>query len=259
MTDETQIDEVETEVESQTVETVEATESTPDSSPETPAPNGYEKRINTLTKRLREAERQLKQNSGSQKVTEAIESKAPTVPDLPDPNLAFDDKAEYQRQVQAYNEALRQEAEWKAEQKIIQKEQQRKREESEQAQINAKRKLVTDYVNNGAKVGLSAEQMYQNEQVLSEVGMSAELAAELYADENGPRIVDYLAKNYDELSNLAGLPLAQAVRKIEREIRSKALNSKPKVTNAPDPIEPSSSSSPVPDEWGNLANGYNFQ
>lgn len=237
-------------------ETIESEPS--ESSTEPREPSRAEKRIHRLTKQLREQEQLIKQYQSSSKVSEIVESKAPSVPPIPDESLFYDDRDKFNRMVKERDDAIAKQAEWNAEQKIIQRERQRKEQETQQAQSQRYQTLTKTYVERGAQSGLTQERLKYNEDVMVSLGISADLAEELYADENGPQIVDYLVRNDDLLEELAQLKPTQAIKKIEREIRAKALSKKPATTQAPDPTRPSRSTNSIPDEMGRLAPGYTF-
>lgn len=224
--------------------------------------SGYDKRISVLTARLRHAEQQLAQEKAEKVTKQTLEEvrEAPAIPEFPEDDLKYSDPAEYKRQLRARDEAIAEAAAFRAERALDQRrENEAKRKQAETVQSQY-REIVNSYIDNGLKQGISEDRMAANEQVLKEFSINSELAKHIYADQYGAKVVDFLARNPDQLAEIAGMSIAAAAVKIATEIKPKALAKKPHVTNAPDPVAPTrGSGKPLGNEWESIAKGATFE
>lgn len=260
MTDDANVIEGEAEVITDNVEQP-VEESSPDSSPEQPQQpsKGELKRINTLTRKLRETERRLQQIEASKKTETAVENKPPELPPEPDDDLRYEDPDKYRELKAQHANAMIERAAWKAQQDWTEKQKRQEQEQKAQAEQQKQQELIDSYLDNALEAGLTEDKIIYNEEVLKGHGITPDLAVELYSDTQGPKLVDYLASNPSELEKIASMTPFKAGDYINRVIRPQALSSKSKTTNAPDPFEPTNSSSPISDEWSNVAKGYTFE
>lgn len=164
--------------------------------------------------------------------------KEPEIPPVPD---QFDDdfdqklaareralaaKAEYDRQVQAYE----------AETQRLQQEQQY-REYQEQQRIKAEREQ--EYVQRIQASGLSAGEVENHlaKIVQEHPQMPEPMRLALVDDPQSPLIAKYLSENPDEAYALYGMTPYQGTVHIATEIKKKALALKPKPTSTPPPAD----------------------
>ncbi len=225
--------------------------------------NGYDKRISALTaQKYHERDARLKAEAelATLKAAQVSNEKPPAIPDFPDDDLRYSDPAAFRAAITARDEAIAERAAWKARQSIVSERETETRTQQATQRQSQHEEIVTGYIEGGLKSGISEVRMQANEQVLAKHSLNPDLAEYLYSDEHGAKLVDYLARNPDQLAELSRLPPTRAAVKIEREIRAKALARKPHVTNAPDPVAPTrGGGKPLGDEWDKLAAGATFE
>jgi len=226
-------------------------------------PEGVLKRFGTLTARNIEKDRKLAEKE--QEIAD-LKSKLnppaaePIVPDFPDDELRYSDPAEYKKQIKVRDEKVIERATWAAQQSFAQQRATETRNQQATAQQQQHAEIVTGYIEGGLKQGISEEQMLNNESALRSAGLNQELAHFLYTDEHGAKLVDFLAKNPDELEALNAMHPTRAAIKIDKEIRARALATKPHVSGAPDPLNTTrGSGKKLADEWDTLAQGATFE
>lgn len=222
--------------------------------------SGYDKRIAVLTAEKYHLKKLLDDERAAKAATPVIQEAAPVVPPYPDENLRWDDPAAFNAAIEARDAAQRALTRWE----IRQEEQQRQRESANQtaqaAQQSQHKEIVTAFVDNGLKAGISEARMSANEAVLATHNINKDLALFLYSDQAGARLVDYLAQNPDEITALNGMHPTHAAVKIATELKPKALASKPHVTSAPDPLNLTQGGArPLGNEFDNLAVGCTFE
>ncbi len=236
--------------------TAEAPEA-PDSSAEEDQPEaGWEKRVAKLTHKLKRQEELLKKYVPREE-PEAIEKPLPEVPQMPDPDMRYDNPEEYARRIRDREDAIERRAEIKAANKLA-----KTQAEANQNTVVAKQKeqrdaIVGTYAARGAEVGLSEARMLVNEMTLQEAGIGPDLGRYLYEDELGPRIVNYLAENPSVLDKVAEMSPVRAAEYIALNVKSKLGKSKPKVTGAPDPVRPAKGAG-IPEGSG-VPHGYSIE
>ena len=223
--------------------------------------SGYDKRISVLTARLREKEQKLAQYEAAQLTREEMEEPAPEIPDLPDDDLRIDDPTAYRQKIKERDQAILNRATYEAKQALKRESSavtERKRATEQQAK---NQEVIAKYIENGLHQGLSEDRMLANESILKSVNINKDLAHFLYADESGAKLVDYLARNPDQLQELAALPPTIAAVRIATDLKQKALATKPHVTKAPDPAVPTrGGGKPMPDDWSRFeVSGATFE
>jgi hypothetical protein len=214
--------------------------------------NGYEKRIATITaqkyKKEQELNNERKERERIQKELEAL--KVPTVeaPELPSDDLRYDDPEKYKQDLAKYHQAIALKAVEDREAALAsQRTQEQQRQQAEE--LSAKQaEIVSKYIDNGIKQGISEVKLAANEAVIAEHSLPPELAEFIYSDEHGAKIVDYLADNPDKIQELTSGHMGAAYIKLANEIKPQALSTKPTHTQAPEPFEPTKGSGPVPTE-----------
>lgn len=243
--------------------TAEAPEA-PESSAEEGQPEaGWEKRVAKLTHAKRRAEAKIREQEELLKKyvptddMGAVEKPLPEVPQMPDPDMRYDNPEEYARKIRDREDAIERRAEVKAANKLA-----KTQAEANQNTVATKhqeqiKSIVGKYTERGAEAGLSEDRMQYNEIVLQEAGIGADLGRYLYEDELGPRIVNYLAENPSVLDKVAEMSPVRAAEYIALSVKPKIGKSKPKTTGAPDPVKPAKGAGvPDRDPWDLLPNGY---
>ena len=151
------------------------------------------------------------------------------VPPMPSP---FDD--DFDSKVKAREEALQLKAHADAiamQQREAEAEAQRKREREE---FEQQQKLQADFKKNASDLGVDQQSLADAAQAVINYGVTPDIENAILSDANGPLMLQYLAANPLELSDLieanplrAGMLLA--------EVKSKSLSLKPKPSSAPPP------------------------
>lgn len=151
------------------------------------------------------------------------------VPSMPDP---FDD--DFDSKVRAREEALQRKARADAiamQQREAEAEAQRKREREE---FEQQQKLQADFKKNASDLGVDQQSLADAAQAVINYGVTPDIENAILSDANGPLMLQYLAANPLELSDLieanplrAGMLLA--------DVKSKSLSLKPKPSSAPPP------------------------
>ena len=246
MSDELEIEdqqEVEASAESETAQEVEIEETEGQEveaeSEETSKPKPVEKRISTLVSKLHhkdQTEAQLRAELETLKALHKSNAAPEVVPTLPSDDLRYDDPEKYQKDLDTYYD-------YKAEQKFksLQAQQnqtieQAKVEEQKRVVQQRMQEIVSTYIDNGVKMGISEEKMSVNEQVLASAKLDRSLLEDIYSDEIGAKLVDLIVDEY--IDELAGLSPTKAAVYVANVIKPKALSKKSKYTSAPDPIRP---------------------
>ena len=214
-------------------------ESTADSAPaETEAKaevkdESEELRKEIARRKFQEREYKRKEKELNERLKDLESKQSPefdgVVPQMPDP---FDD--DFDSKVKAREEALQRKAHADAiamQQREAEAEAQRKheREEFEQQQ-----KLQADFKKNASDLGVDQQSLADAAQAVINYGVTPDIENAILADADGPLILQYLAANPLELSDLieanplkAGMLLA--------DVKSKSLSLKPKPSSAPPP------------------------
>ena len=154
----------------------------------------------------------------------------PVVPAMPD---AYAD--DFEQQVQARDEAIRQSAAFDARETLASEQQQAAAQQAHNdalADINQK---TAAYAQNATNLGIKPEELQKSGDILMQMGVSAELATQLVAEENGPLMTTYLAANPDVFDRLNSADQWSA-GVILNDVRLKAAEMKPQQTAAPAPV-----------------------
>jgi len=197
----------------------------------------FDEAIGKKTFKLREVERQAE---ALQKQLEEVQAKLPKqerpdVPEAPDPFAISDE--EYRRQLLERDEALKKAAAYDAQQQYLQQQQYELAEQARQKQQEALNSKIENYASRAAKMGIKAEELQVAGATVSNFGIQEELVGFIIDDEQGPLITKYLSQNLTELDNLRNMSPIQAAIRITNEIKPKAAALKPKVNQAPDPVD----------------------
>lgn len=191
------------------------------------------KKVFKLREKEREAESLKKQLDELQ--AKLGEQQAPRVPDLPDP-FALSEK-EYAQSLQRRDEALRAAAEYEIQQRSLKQQHEAMQQQEWNKQQEELTSRVKSYSDRATKLGITPDELQQAGNAVAQFGIDESLANMIIEDEDGPLITKYLSKNPLELDQLRYLSPAQAGVRIATLIKQKAASLKPKVNNAPDPLE----------------------
>lgn len=191
------------------------------------------KKVFKLREKEREAEALKKQLEELQ--AKLNERQAPKIPDLPDPFRLSDE--EYRQNLARRDEALKAAVAYEQEQRAIQQQQEALRQQEAQRQQEEMAQKVKSYSDRATKLGITPEELQVAGNTVAQFGVDEALVGIILDEPEGPLITKYLSKNPLELDALRYLTPAQAAVRIATDIKKKAASLKPKVNNAPDPLE----------------------
>ena len=217
------------------VETEVVAETPTESAPEEKSQESIQKVINKKHFQAKEAERNAqaeKQRADDlqRQLDEANVQTPVEVPDLPDP---YDDN--YETQIQARDNIIRQRAAYDAAQQQQYQTQETNRQQAQAKQQAELRSKAEKYTERAIDMGITAEELQEAGQAVANYGISEDLTMAILGDEEGALLTKYLAANPSEMDTLANMSSYDAAMHIERNVRSKAAALKPKTTKAPEP------------------------
>lgn len=231
------------EAELQTEETGEQqTETAPVETPEEKTPEGYikaeesQRQVNKQHRKYRDEERARKRIEAEaetlRKELAEIKAKAEAVEVPPVPDPYSDD---FEQQVKARDEAVKKQAQQEAARSRLEDDAKRKEAEARAKEEEATRAKIAGFDSNMVNLGLNPLEVNQAANALADYGISNALEDVLLEDEEGPLLVQYLAKNPVELEALEGMSALQMLKTLDGEVRQKASLLKPKTSAAPNP------------------------
>ena len=181
-----------------------------------------EREADDLRRRLEELEAKIPQQG------------RPVVPEAPDP-FALSEQ-EYRQKLVARDQAIREAAAWEANQQAMQSQRQQAQMEQQRRQQDRQQEEVKAYADRAGKLGVAAAELQEAGTLVAGYGIDPALVEMILADDHGPLLTKYLAKNQLELERLVQMPVTMAAVRLATEIKTKAVAMKPKVTNTPDPL-----------------------
>lgn len=212
-------------------------EATPESSPEQAAEpeqktDGVQQRINKLTAQKYEQQRRadaLERQLAEQKAPQAPIVEPVQAPKMPDDVYDGEAMAQFQQDQASYAATVaRQEA-----QRLFEDNQRQALEQKQQAEVQ---QAVSNYASNAVRDGVDIDKLRVAEQVLAQEGISPVLGQFIINDPNGGKIAEYLHDNPTVRHEILSLDPITAGHKILSEIKTQALSTTPKVSNAPEPL-----------------------
>jgi len=181
-----------------------------------------EREAETLRRRLEELEAKIPQQG------------RPVVPESPDPFALSD--VEYRQKLVQRDQAIREAAAWEAQQQALQWQRQQAQFEQQQRQQERQQAEVMAYADRAKKLGVAAAELQEAGTLVAGYGIDPALVEMILADDHGPLLTKYLAKNQLELERLVQMPVTMAAVRLATDLKSKAVAMKPKVTKTPDPL-----------------------
>lgn len=155
----------------------------------------------------------------------------PNIPDMPD---SFDDN--YDSLMTARDQAIRDSAKFDATQAVQLQQQQQSQYQEQQKFAQELQTKKDTYVASAQKNGISAENMQNSANAIAGY-LSQDMQMAILGDPDGALISEHLAANPMVLDELSRMPAYQAGIYIEQNIRAKALELKPRTTQAPAPAQ----------------------
>lgn len=148
----------------------------------------------------------------------------------PSPDLYYEDKSEYNRQMAEYQAKLAQSVVQQQSKAAQEAERQRREQED---QLSAQRSAYESVLKSAQEAGIDFEELENSAAVLQKRGINQQLSSLIASHERSAPILDYLAKNPTEFHELNETrDVLRVVRKLD-ELQAKA--SKRKISNAPEP------------------------
>jgi hypothetical protein len=181
-----------------------------------------EREAEALRKRLEELEAKIPQQG------------RPVVPEAPDPFALSD--TEYRQKLVARDQAIREATAWEAQQQALQWQRQQAEMEQQRRQQERQQEEVKAYAERARKLGVAAEELQEAGTLVAGYGIDPALVEMILADDHGPLLTKYLARNQLELERLVQMPVTTAAVRLATELKAKAVAMKPKVTKTPDPL-----------------------
>ena len=179
--------------------------------------------------RAERAEAELQRLRGAR----SDDDKEPEIPAFPD-RFSLSDE-EFDQALKSRDEALRRHAAWQG-----------RLQQRVQAQTDAQNAEIKTFVENVNKdvesytkraesFGLTKADLNQIGETIAAFKVPDQVILEILKDEEGPLIAKYLSQSASDLEKISGMTPVAAVLYIERSVRQKAVQLKPKTTNAPAP------------------------
>ena len=181
-----------------------------------------ERESEALRRRLEELEARIPQQG------------RPQVPESPDPFALSD--VEYRQKLVQRDQAIREAAAWEAQQQALQWQRQQAQFEQQQRQQERQQTEVMAYADRAKKLGVAAAELQEAGTLVAGYGIDPALVEMILADDHGPLLTKYLAKNQLELERLVQMPITMAAVRLATDLKAKAVAMKPKVTKTPDPL-----------------------
>ncbi len=182
-----------------------------------------ERRANGLEVELADAKSKLGQY-------QADENQPVDIPKMPD---QYDD--DFNEQVEKRDEAIRRNAEITAQVAVNTQNQQNAQIAAQQKEVDVINNKVVSYTEKATGLGVTPQELQEAGNTVASYGIPADLTIALLDDPDGPLITKYLAANPLEIDSLKNMSTFQAALHIEKVIRPKTDELKPKTSNTPAP------------------------
>lgn len=190
-----------------------------------------------LTFKRRQAEREHEVISAKKDARIAeLEAKIPkdmrpNIPEMPD---SLDD--DFSQQVQARDEAIRQQQAFDTRETLALEQQQTAAVQAQTDAQEANNERVATFNQNAITLGTKPEELQRSENTLIQMGINADLAIQLLVEGTGPLMTNYLAANPDVFDQLNHADQwSRGI--ILNDVRLKAAEMKPQQTAAPAPAD----------------------
>lgn len=175
------------------------------------------------------AESELARLRGAQ----SNDDKEPEIPAFPDRYSLSDE--EFDNAMKTRDEALRQHAAWQG--RLQQRVQAQTEAQNAQMKtfVENVNKDVESYTKRAEAFGMTKTDLHAIGETIGTYKIPDQLVLEMLKDEDGPLIAKFLSQSPADLEKLSEMTPVSAALYIERSVRQKAVQLKPKTTNAPAP------------------------
>lgn len=157
----------------------------------------------------------------------------PKIPEFPD-RYSLSDQ-EFEDALKARDEALRKHADWRYVQEQTVQQQTALQQEQTNKFVETVNAEVEKYTARATTYGIDSGQLKKIGENIGAYGLDGRVVLEILSDEDGPLIAKYLSDYPADLEKVSKMDAVQAVSFIERTVRPKAVQLKPKTTQAPNP------------------------
>lgn len=197
--------------------------------------DGAKKAINKQHWKAQEAGRRADALQARLDVIEAEKAQqsvgtAPAIPDMPD---QYDD--DFAVKLAARDDAIRQNAEFGANQRLVDQQAQFQSDEATRLQQVESAKVQQTFVDTATEQGFEPSRVIQAAQAIGNYGVSDAVAGMLTTEADGPAMIMYLEQNPMELQNMQSMPVHLQVSHMNNIVRVGAASHKPQVSSAPPP------------------------
>lgn len=206
----------------------------------------FNREIGKKTFKIREAERKAEELAAKLK---EMESKLPqeSRPEVPEMPNQFDD--DFEERVRLRDQAILQQAEYDAKQRLVTEQQQQAQYQQQQAEQQALMQKAEDYRQNALKRGVDMAELQAAGAQVSQFGLRDDVTQEILSDDMGPNITLYLAQNPQVMADLnSASPVRVGV--LYEQIRANASGLNKQVTPPPEPVETLSGAGVPPKDRG---------
>lgn len=154
----------------------------------------------------------------------------PVIPDMPD---QYDD--DFASKLTVRDEAIRQNAEFGANQRFTDQQAQFQRDEATRVQQAESDKVHKVFIDKATEQGFEPSRVVQAAQAIGNYGVSDAVAGMLTTEADGPAMILYLEQNPMELQAMKSMPLHLQVSHMNNVVRAGAASHKPQISSAPMP------------------------
>lgn len=151
------------------------------------------------------------------------------LPDYGDPD--------YDAKLQARDESIKQQGQWDYEERRRSDNELRQHQENQRQQSKQASETLENFGKNADDAGITVETLRGNFQTLADFDSPDSVVAYLLDEPTGPQIVNFLARNPQEIDALKGLSPMQVAARIATEVKPKALSATKRPNVAPAPSE----------------------
>lgn len=217
-----------------------------------------DREIGKKVAKVRETERELERTKArlAELESKSNQEARPVIPPMPDPLNHTQD--EWKRVMDEREAIVQKAARYDERTAQQQAEQQRAAQEIQRAEQESLNLQVESYAQRAEVLGVSKADLLEAGRTVGDFGIADSVARTILADEYGPLITKYLAGNLTLLDEIRRLDPVTAGIKIAVEVKPRAMALKPKVNNAPDPLNVPGRSGKAPTEGGPAGATYEW-
>lgn len=181
-------------------------------------------------RRRLDVETQLAESNRRLAEIETAKNKPVDIPEMPD---SYDE--DYEARIRERDSAIQRNAAYEAQQQYVTQQQQAQQQLAQQQQLEQINTKVSDYVKRATELGINSQELQEAGNEVGRYQLPEDVTLAILTDKDGPLITKYLAANPLECDSIRNMSSFEAAMHIERNVRAKAVELKPKTSNTPDP------------------------